>query len=300
MVERRTPNPELITSRGPRSISGRIQAATAGLDMRPSYDHYMGYPAILNATDKLSPQLAEAIKKRVRPDGYIVGIGTGGTFAMLEFFPEDSPPKGIIMADINPYVVAAGRVLVDALRSVQTSSDMEAFFRMGTVRYLATMEKVVARDRVLKGAMKDKFHGSKYNFPQFRGIDSGSDINVPQLIIRNFKLLRDLARGGRMVSVYSDFFNVDLVEAVMVLPEFSDSTNVIYLTNAISIALSNSKFVIGDEGNSSENAQIFASAVGLYANAKKDPVYVSNSAGSDDLAFSRTFDDLIRLQELSW
>src|SRR3989338_1368374 len=80
-------------------------------------------PAIVTSLEHYDPILIERIKRRQKPDGYIYGHGAGNIFTMLETFPEQTPPKGLIMTDIDPAVVLAGAVFINGLKQCRSWRD---------------------------------------------------------------------------------------------------------------------------------------------------------------------------------
>lgn len=55
-------------------------------------------------------------KQKEAPNGYLIGIGAGNVFTMLDAFPKGSEPKAILLFDINSKVIAYGQQLIDGFR----------------------------------------------------------------------------------------------------------------------------------------------------------------------------------------
>lgn len=292
VVETSTQQDKLF-SRGPRSILGRIQTATQGVDMRPSYDHYPATAALLTSTDRLSEStVTEA--RMTSPDGYLIGIGAGGIFGLLDFFPEDNAPLGIVMIDIDPHVVAVGRALIDRLKTAQEPTDIQAFLNLDGESYSPLRTKVLKRDPVLREMTIGRWHTSAKKSPNSNPFcDYRDGISPAKQIVKHFDLLRELAKRGRIVAINSDFLYPELAQAISTLPGYSDSRNVIYLTNALKLAIGSRNQILGlDKIDQSDVRQLF-SALAFYGEGSESPLLVHAPNFSSYLRIDRNFDDLI-------
>lgn len=168
-------------------------------------------------------------------DGYIIGVGFGHIFKMIDLFPADISPRGIICADVRPEVILAGRIIVQKL--IQAESK-ESFF---TSLYTVTTNEIdtviqseknseISR-RFLESVpyIEELFNNAEY------GIEIGAYLSpsIVEVLSRNFERLQDLARHNNIGVVLMDITNAHFAETIKNLPNYTKSRNIIYLSNAI-------------------------------------------------------------------
>lgn len=128
------------------------------------------------------------------PNGYLIGIGAANVFSMLEAFPEGVIPKAILLFDIDPQVVAAGRQIIEGLRN-----DLEA-----------QVEKAKAPKQVINPGWASDYQAA---------------------LEKSHPLLRRLAKEGNLVIAQADFTDPRLIDELTKLPDIRTLNNVIYLSN---------------------------------------------------------------------
>lgn len=178
-----------------------IELLTASGIISPPTSEFegVGVAAIERTNERGDPYLFESIKKGEKaPNGYLVGIGAGNVFSMLEAFPEDATPKAIILFDIDPEVVKFGENLISSLKENPDKLPVEADY--------FTKE-----------------------YPTVLHMDGNA--NPKAAIIRHHRKLAQLAQEGNLVIIQADFNNPQIAEQIAKLPGFKSSNNGIYLSN---------------------------------------------------------------------
>ncbi|MBI4039555.1 hypothetical protein HY388_01895 [Candidatus Daviesbacteria bacterium] len=146
-----------------------------------------------------SPSLFEKIQsQKEAPDGYLVGIGAGNVFSMLEAFPEGQLPKAILLFDINYEAVASGQALIEKLKRGEPCPYTSA------VTYTNIDKNVFTEDL---------------------------PANIKFAWIKYWPTLTKLAQAGNLAIAQVDFANPELMNLLANLPQFKDSNNVVYLSN---------------------------------------------------------------------
>ncbi len=273
------------------ALEQQIQHNLQGKNIAPHQTNYSGLPAALETTDNASEDFFKEIKS-LNPDGYIVGIGSGSILTILKAFTKRRQPKGLIMVDINPYVVTAGKVLIEVLQNSTNPADvLTSLYSPGA--YGSHADKVLQEDPQLKKATKRwRVEQPRYympNIPDFsRFRPSPIHTDVPTAIFQNFEILQQMAKDGRMASVYADFSNPDLTKAVTALPGFRESTNVIFTSNALDLQTKvNEPHEMGTFVNLKD-----------YDNPGKDSVFVTcPQVKGLEMEFTRSYDDLEELYQ---
>lgn len=205
--------------------------------------------ALLATNEYASEDFFKAIRAR-QPDGYIIAVGCGMSLALTKCFPKGVIPKGIILADIDPYVAATVGAFFEELKTSKDTVDFDKSF-LGLDVYDLT-DKIRAYvenkgDDLLKQRLTDVM-GKDRNF-YWRDFFSRFEDNwkertfgrekergkgtfdVYQAINTNFDVLKSVATNDALSFQFADFTNPVFIEAVAALPEFNTSTNIIYLSN---------------------------------------------------------------------
>lgn len=212
----------------------------------PTQRSYPAKAALLESTDYGPPELYESLK-RESPNGYIIGIGAGGILSFVNCFLTGDHIKGLVMVDINPHVVAAGRIMVEDLKDSLNAEDFtNRFFRCSLKDYLKKEKEISLPDKHLKlGLQKwisdnSPIFGTQPMNAYTRSINTNRPtlepeiIDVPRIVIDNYPLLQSLARSGKIAALYANITNPELVNKIKNLPDFETSLNIIYLTNFLS------------------------------------------------------------------
>lgn len=199
-----------------------------------------GWPAILRVGEMADPDFFERVKEQ-HPDGYIIGVGAGVIFSMLEGFDDDTQPKGIVIVDVNPGVIAFAEVLIDELRTSQSQEDFERrFFHQSKDEYQEKFKAKVAgrksrrfHDQIQICKDLENFRNSPSEvWNEQRYVLRPDMIPIPKQLVQNFAVLKRLADNNNITAIYADITNPQLVQAIRSLPDFSSLANIIYLSNA--------------------------------------------------------------------
>lgn len=206
-----------------------------------------GVAAIISTNEGVGDGFFEAVQAK-NPDGYIVGVGAGNAFTMLHCFQEGVIPAGIILSDINPGVVAAGKLLIKKLKEATDSTDLQKkFFGMSRSEFNSLVERLIwveEEDDVLKAEWQkmtpDTWQEvyellSKKEYLSWKDIRAyeyeGQNIDVVGAMLDKFAVLKQLATEDNVAIAYADFTDPSFIEAVKALPNFNSLRNIIYYSN---------------------------------------------------------------------
>ncbi len=207
------------------------------------------HAAILGTNEANAPtlyrQLREANRQSgCRANGYLVGVGVANALSAISAFEPGTGPRGIVLLDVDPRVVVAGRVLIALLSSTTSLGRLVA--RLGDAAGLSTLiTRVVAEES--NPRVRARFEA--VDVPQLTALlmerrDTlahpaafrSSNVSMVRALRRHFQAFRRCARDGRFVVLLGDVTNTTLTQAVAELPRYATSNNVVYLSNVIDAA----------------------------------------------------------------
>ncbi len=187
-------------------------------------------PALLTTTDRMGEGFVKKVRS-LHPDGYLVGVGAGGIFSLLECYPQEAEPKGIVLVDINPHVVVAAKVMVEELKKASSPDDFyKNFFEQSKSDYQKKVQLILDEEPVLQAGVAE-WEGLVGNPMDTITSSLGGYPNISSIVKGKHELLRRLALAGKIVSIYGDFKDPAFIDSVVSLPDFTRATNIIYLTN---------------------------------------------------------------------
>jgi hypothetical protein len=217
----------------------------------------VGAPALVVANESIPQGFYDGLRRTARPDGYILGPGCGNVLAMVEGFA--AVPRGIVLVDVDPAVVCAGRMLVACLARQERLEDFVREFFCGGEATLASLEQEVlqaAESPTLRRRMEAQHarlweglavvtEGFRYRpdeagewlrrwrdwDPTASGAPAAS-LPVRTLVANEHGLFQSLARRDDIAVLEASLFDPDLLAAVAELPGFAQSRNLVYLSNA--------------------------------------------------------------------
>lgn len=208
----------------------------------------LGVLAIISTNETVGRGFFEAIQAK-HPDGYLIGVGSGNVYSMLHVFEDGVIPKGMVLADINPIVVAIGRLLIQNLKNSTTTETFQSnFFGMSEEVFNQQLQKMIADEPNV--ALKNRWESidAKTWHEEWKGLSpkesikwennraykyEGANIDVVGAMLEKFDVLKQLADEDNIVMTYADFTSPDFIIAVSRLPEFDTSANVIYFSNIV-------------------------------------------------------------------
>lgn len=169
-------------------------------------------------------------------DGYIIGVGFGNIFRMLDLLPtSNSLPKAVLATDVMPEVVLAGRIGKKKLAQAQ---DTDAFLQ--AVRSTTTSDidaaikeeenpTVAQRLGDARGYVQQTFQSGE--FP----IGQGWFLNhyMIDILDRNFLRMQQLAREENIGVTLMGITNPHFLTGVRQLDGYGSSRNVVYVSNII-------------------------------------------------------------------
>jgi hypothetical protein len=203
----------------------------------PSPTEKRGVLAFLNTNERLPQQtFLKMLSSDKVPNGYLVGAGVGSILQLTDVFSQGFP-EAILMTDVMPEVVLAGRIMINKLKKYCNFSDFWIHLherRPQDFEQVFHEEKnYLVRNRLVKA--RRQAHELLLTMSISASRRSGSN-RVPKVIesIReNYDLFHTLAKNGNMAITLADITNPFWISAIASLPQFGHLRNVIHLSNTI-------------------------------------------------------------------
>ena len=217
-----------------------------------------GTAGILGTNEQSDGEIfRDASQGQSAPNGYIIGPTVGNIFTMLKAFNPRVPPKGIVVVDVNPQVIGAGKILE---RLFKTNGDYSSFRKMlrdkGAVRNI--WREVLREEKdpyvqsqlvaVLFFDLYEELNARSYKdegtpFADRNGtlrlnaIGSGSQraIAVGAAIRESYAIIHDLAVKGNFVLVLGDLLDPEIQLILTNLPSYQRLRHLIYVSNIADI-----------------------------------------------------------------
>jgi hypothetical protein len=276
----------------------------------------IGAPALL-VTNELTPAgFHDHIREAAVPDGWIYGPGCGNVLSFVESFA--GTPRGLVLVDVDPAVVLAGRMLVAALRRYSEAESFTAGFFCGGREPLATLEEEVL-DGETSERLRAALHGQRERLWRTLAMltegfslesgdterllaqwashypPAGNHVPVRTFLARHYGRLRELAVRGDIAVLCSSLFHPPLLAAVAELPGWRGGRNLIYLSNVADHVLRRALManarsrlrVVAEEQRTPRSTAEFVTVLNaehvgaLRAVDTPGTVYVSSSAKND-------------------
>jgi hypothetical protein len=210
----------------------------------------IGAPALLSTNERVPEGFFEHLAAAHRPDGYVVGPGCGNALACLQAFP--GTPRGLVLMDVDPAVVAAGRMLLETMAE---QPDLESFIRafvLGGRQPLEDLEtrmleasptaerEILERHRErLWQALEALTKGFRHEPEAAAGLAEewrrayvpGTVVPLRSVLAREYGRFHELAARGDAVMLLASLGDPSLLRALTELPGFGETTHVLYLSN---------------------------------------------------------------------
>ena len=310
--------PSPASRRGDRTMNAEALLSPRAEELLlPGPFRTIGRPALLVTNERTPAGFHDGVRATAAPDGWIFGPGCGNVLAMVEAFA--ATPRGLVLVDVDPAVVCAGRMLVGALRR---HPDLEGFvagvFCGGREPLAALEEEVIGAEpsasvrAALRGQRERLWQALSSLTESFslRPADAsrligewaahhppaGQVVPVRTFLARNYARLRAMAVRGDIVVLCSTLFHPALLAAVAALPGWRGARNLVYLSNVADHALRRALMATarirlgvaaaGTERTPRSSAEFVAAlnaeqVGGLRALDTPGTVYVSSSAKND-------------------
>lgn len=194
--------PSRETENRPTRIATFIEKEIERKGLKPPDYQEAGVSEFYGTNEKVSPALLHKLKTQEQaPDGYVIGIGVGNIFSLLDTFPQDKPPKGIVMINVDPRAVEDAKKIVDQFRE----------------------EGEVKKDPI------EELTQEEYERRVYR--EGNYNVDTENVMKRHAALLRKLAKEDNIAVIQQDFLNPELIEILSCLPQLNTSNNIVYLSN---------------------------------------------------------------------
>ncbi len=196
--------------------------------------------------------LAENLAIDPKPDGYVIGTGNGAIWRMLDLFPKDTQPKGIISIDRDPSVILSGKVLIElAKRNIPPEEAVAYFYGVHaetgvthTLDDLISVARDVAQKEpnpTLKRTLLETIHNEHFlhDMKLIHGAAANPSLlhkrgrkSMAEEFFRYWPAIVQLARQGNVFFVHADIGNRDMLRFLTdKIPDIASSRNVLYVSN---------------------------------------------------------------------
>ncbi len=169
-------------------------------------------------------------------DGYIIGVGFGSIFRLLSLLKSpNNLPKAIIIADVMPEVVLAGRI---GLKKIQDVKDLNGFINSLRTTNSTDIEKVIGEENnpavserleYAGGYVQSLFRTSRFPIGQGYFLNP----NMMQILDRHFRRIRQLAQEQNISVVLSSIVNPRFLDNIIHLDDYRASAHIVYVSNII-------------------------------------------------------------------
>lgn len=190
------------------TVAGFIARGIREKGLKPPYFESHGATDSIYATnERVNPELLVKLRNQKQaPDGYLVAVGGGNWAPLLDAFPKDKPPKGIVLINIDPDSIGKLKTLVGALRGdAQIPGDITYWKRY-------------------QDLPEEEYFGHVYN-------NGENTVFTRGVLGRHLPLLIRLAREGNIAVVQQNVLDPQLLDSIAQLPDYEELNNVVYLSN---------------------------------------------------------------------
>lgn len=189
--------------------------------------------AILSSNEKWHDYFISRVRRH-KPDGYIYGAGAGGVLATIEGMRYGKDPKGIIIVNLNPAVILGAKILRKGFGRYDSWEDFLDKIILNRRSLLDMEAKILETEsnEKLRKLMKKYVNNFRLATDTVRKGVKGKEANYPLRIVeRRYPTFRQLAADGNIAVILSNITDPKLLNKVHELPGFSQSNNIIYLSN---------------------------------------------------------------------
>lgn len=174
-------------------------------------------------------------KKGAGIDGYIIGVGFGNIFKMLDLFMAGSTPKAIISLDVRPEVVLMGRIIVEKLAS---SKDVDNFLQSLHMLDKKEITSILRQEKnkKLKKILKQASQYITFVFNNTHSLikkNAYLSPSIADVLVRHYGVLKKLAVSNNIGVIFMDITNESFQQFILKLKHYKKLRSIIYLSNAI-------------------------------------------------------------------
>lgn len=209
--------------------------------------------AALASNEKIDKNLFKAIKNHT-PDGYIVSVGCGMSMGLPLGFRLDKSPKGIIIVDVDKHVIALSKALINAIKQTKNSAE---FYNLFYVDPITNAKNFLKEDPEALAAFEEmgfeKEEALRFQIERSRGsyqrrISEKGRPNIDNILVSTYDKWKALTNDGRVAIIHGSLTDEEVIDTITSLPEYSNSTNIIYLSNIIDHIVSRRSLESADSG----------------------------------------------------
>jgi len=192
--------------------------------------------AALATNEKVDNNLFRAIRNH-KPDGYIVAVGSGMSLSLPLGFNKDTPPRGVVLVDVDKHVIAYTKAFVNAVSQTKDWADFyNRFYRdpIGLAQNFLendpdSQEALKTMDDYKRRSMEKQIAMSVGEF-NHRISDEGR-LGIDNVLSATYDIWKKLTIEGNVAVVHGSLIDEAVIDTITHLPEYQTSTNLIYLSN---------------------------------------------------------------------
>jgi len=203
----------------------------------------VGTVGILETNEKF---ILEHLHLSSKPDGYIVGVGNGAIWHMLDLFPDGVLPRGVISLDRDPSVILSGLVLLELGRREITSDEATTYFYGGKIDALLDIAKNLVQNEPgdrFKQTLNDVVSTGQFaqDLEVLYWLETHPDIpdirrrkNITSVIHRQWPVITTFAKEEKMFFLHSDIADETIVRLIIEhTPDITSCSNILYTSNIV-------------------------------------------------------------------
>lgn len=209
--------------------------------------------AALASNERIDKNLFKAIKNHT-PDGYVVSVGCGMSMGLPLGFKLDKSPKGIVLVDVDKHVIALSKALINAIKQTKNPTEFYNLFYVDPItnakkflkedpEELATFEEMGFEKEEALRLQIERSRGSYQ-----RRISEKGRPNIDNILVSTYDKWKVLINEGRVAIIHGSLIDKEVIDTITSLPEYSSSTNIIYLSNIIDHIVSRKSWESADSG----------------------------------------------------
>lgn len=181
-----------------------------------------------------------------KPDGYIICVGNGAIWLMLDLFQNGTQPKGIISLDRDASVILSGKVLLELAKQEITSDKAVEYFYGGKIDDMVAIAKNIIQNEendAIKQALMDTISTGQFirDLEVLHQLEINPTVpdvrrrkSISSAISKHWPTIIRLAKEGKIHFLHSDISNEATLRFITAnLPDIPLFQNILYISNVV-------------------------------------------------------------------
>lgn len=169
-------------------------------------------------------------------------------------FKLDKSPKGVVIVDVDKDVTALSKALINVLKQTKNSTEFYNLFYIDPItkakdflkddpEALATFEEMSFNK---ENALRSQIERSRGNYQ--RRLSEKGYPSIDNILTSTYDQWKILATEGKVAIIHGSLTDKEVINTIINLPEYNNSTNIIYLSNIIDHLVSKISWESADSG----------------------------------------------------